>query len=671
VTSAKPASPKPPSRKAASPTSGPKQPANEAAPRNGASAPTPDLRPAVAVVNELLRDRGMRLDPAASELVALAGHLAGGRQPSGVELPTEALLFAAVESGRAEGASERYGSAPQRLAEAITRGREKEYSGVLARFARRDVLSESVDFERPTIIGLTPNITDVFQDAGELPRSAETRQIGTAAIVLALLRNAKGLYANHLATLGLSREELLEKLSPELERLVEAPVAPVSPSTPEWLSGYRTDSPLASRTDFLDISREVQSFAYLAASRQIDPPLSIGLFGKWGSGKTFFMERMYQRIEEIADPTERYQKTGKFHGGIVQIRFNAWHYIETNLWASLVEFIFHELDRWLSREGKERKQIDALFEALETSKQLRLDAVRDLLASRRNQKDAEAELTRARQEHDEALRQRAVATPGEIWAAAAETFLHEKAGGGRTVRQHVEAAAEALGVGHLRSSGADLARLVDDTRAQGARTRALAQSLIARLRSPWVAVAVIGGVLAIPLLVEGLRQVVAHFADHPWLARMNGGVLALASFLGSAAVAGRWLLDQGHRALDRLDGFRGKLDTKVAEKTGEERRRVEAAEKMVSEAQQAVSAAQQRLTAAADLAAAAELEYASDNARGRLNRFGGGRKLCQAPRHRGDDPQGFRAARRDHARAHRPRRRAAKGGRPRESAQAR
>ncbi|MGO8264267.1 hypothetical protein ACC763_39860, partial [Rhizobium ruizarguesonis] len=37
---------------------------------------------------------------------------------------------------------------------------------------------------------------------------------------------------------------------------------------------------------------------------------------------------------------------GTFYTGIVQIRLNAWHYVETNLWASLVDNIFTELDRW-------------------------------------------------------------------------------------------------------------------------------------------------------------------------------------------------------------------------------------------------------------------------------------------------------------------------------------
>jgi hypothetical protein len=48
--------------------------------------------------------------------------------------------------------------------------------------------------------------------------------------------------------------------------------------------------------DLLDIRDEVEALATVIAARQIEPPLAIGLFGDWGTGKTFFMNRLEERI---------------------------------------------------------------------------------------------------------------------------------------------------------------------------------------------------------------------------------------------------------------------------------------------------------------------------------------------------------------------------------------
>jgi KAP family P-loop domain len=51
---------------------------------------------------------------------------------------------------------------------------------------------------------------------------------------------------------------------------------------------YTSDQ--AKGDDLLGITREVEALASLVAARAVSPPLSIGLFGEWGSGKSFFME---------------------------------------------------------------------------------------------------------------------------------------------------------------------------------------------------------------------------------------------------------------------------------------------------------------------------------------------------------------------------------------------
>src|SRR6185436_4396402 len=79
---------------------------------------------------------------------------------------------------------------------------------------------------------------------------------------------------------------------------------------------------------------------------EVTPPLSIGLFGEWGSGKTFFMRQLRREVGQlarVASDSQRMQRELPYFKRIVQIEFNAWHYLEGNLWASLVEHIFDNL----------------------------------------------------------------------------------------------------------------------------------------------------------------------------------------------------------------------------------------------------------------------------------------------------------------------------------------
>ncbi len=102
-------------------------------------------------------------------------------------------------------------------------------------------------------------------------------------------------------------------------------------------SGYRPESLIPE--DKLGIESEVKAFARLIAdSTSTLPPLSIGLLGDWGSGKSFFMELLYKEVAKLA-----VLDSPALCHDVVQIRFNAWHYSDSNLWASLVGHIFDEI----------------------------------------------------------------------------------------------------------------------------------------------------------------------------------------------------------------------------------------------------------------------------------------------------------------------------------------
>lgn len=129
-------------------------------------------------------------------------------------------------------------------------------------------------------------------------------------------------------------------------------VTPQPPSQPppkqgrvSRLAGFQADD-ARGEVDWLDIDPDVNAFAALIASRTVSPPLSIGLFGEWGSGKTFFMRRLRKRVTKLSNLAQNakvMQRDLPYYKRIAQIEFNAWHYVESDLWASLVEHIFDNL----------------------------------------------------------------------------------------------------------------------------------------------------------------------------------------------------------------------------------------------------------------------------------------------------------------------------------------
>jgi hypothetical protein len=115
-------------------------------------------------------------------------------------------------------------------------------------------------------------------------------------------------------------------------------------------AGFAADS-AEEQDDLLGVKEDVKAICAILAARDVPLPLSLGLFGDWGSGKTFFMNMMHDRIKLLADSSRgKKPEETAYCDKVVQIRFNAWHYIDANLWASLVTYILDKLYASLSED---------------------------------------------------------------------------------------------------------------------------------------------------------------------------------------------------------------------------------------------------------------------------------------------------------------------------------
>jgi hypothetical protein len=219
-----------------------------------------------------------------------------------------------------------------------------------------------------------------------------------------------------------------------------------------------------------EIDDDVDAFAALVAARAVTPPLSIGLFGDWGSGKTFFMRRLCARVAQLAADARdsgELQRDIAWHKRIVQVEFNAWHYAEGNLWASLVEHILDNLalspdepsDRVERRKEEVVKQITAQRGVTETAR-AKLAATQASLEATAGRRDELADKL-AELENEDPLAQAAplkpvvetvreattkVDAPGADRAEKAQTFaeLSSALDNARTVLEHGRAAAAPL-----------------------------------------------------------------------------------------------------------------------------------------------------------------------------------------------------------------------------------
>ncbi|MDJ0841859.1 MAG: P-loop NTPase fold protein [Acidobacteriota bacterium] len=140
---------------------------------------------------------------------------------------------------------------------------------------------------------------------------------------------------------------------------------------PALIRGQPPANDRAEGPDLLGIDTEIRALADAIAFKDLKPPLVVGILGGWGTGKSFAMHLLQERLGEVR-ATDLIEKTVKtksgepggesteypYVGHLYRVHFDAWTYAKSNLWASLMHKIFTDLDAQLSLE----KQILEIWE---------------------------------------------------------------------------------------------------------------------------------------------------------------------------------------------------------------------------------------------------------------------------------------------------------------------
>jgi hypothetical protein len=195
-----------------------------------------------------------------------------------------------------------------------------------------------------------------------LDRDADAESIGLNVLI-----------ASALSTLAERMGIVISGLPESIRsRLVSEPIYELElPEEQEPRRGQRLINDTPTGPDRLNIQNDVEALADAIALKEMSPPMVVGIFGGWGTGKSFVLHLIEQRLQErrcegIGHGDEARQNY-PFVGHPYLVHFDAWTYAKGNLWASLMQTILVELDRQISLE---RKLADDLGFDLRTGSQL-------------------------------------------------------------------------------------------------------------------------------------------------------------------------------------------------------------------------------------------------------------------------------------------------------------
>lgn len=272
--------------------------------------------------------------------------------------------------------------------------------------------------------------------------------------------------------------------------------------------------------------------AQLISAHKTQLPLSLGLFGAWGSGKSFFMRLLHQKIDELAA-----RKDDVFCRKVVQIHFNAWHYLDTNLWANLVCEIFDKLFAELAgRPDTTEAQVEELKQKLAKESALAAETKKELAAATRAREDAEKEWRDAAQKRKET--EASIATYMDDLANVA---LDEE------TRRHLKELADKFGLTQLGDSYADLEARAKEARTLAGRFRTLALSVL----SPdglWKRLSLLLAALVVPLVIAYAVPRILQIQSGDLRAIVQS-VTAAATLIGAIAT---WISAQTKRGSELL-----------------------------------------------------------------------------------------------------------------------
>ncbi|HEY0143719.1 MAG TPA: P-loop NTPase fold protein [Thermoanaerobaculia bacterium] len=536
-------------------------------------------------------------------ILTVAGRMIIERNIAWPPLTTSAVAIALVDGESADP------TAPSFLRKYVfeTSGEERWRKAV-------DEWMGTYDRGRDTIVvdSFTQPLTAVFERARQIARTAtRVDEISARHLVgafIALARHEDFGSSDFLDLAGIDADALavaylhwLQQNAPPTEGDL-IPVWRRFLGLPDAAFLARFDAEQSAGEDWLEIDDHVQAFATMIASDAITPPLAVGLFGDWGSGKSFFMAKLREAVNERARRAQAADAGEKspYHGRIVQIEFNAWHYVESNLWASLVENVFSNLklagedkDKIARRRAEVAKQID--------------ERMADRAAAEEKVQKAEVARTQAANalEAKQKLAETSAVGLGGLRAVDVWDLVEID----DQTRADLQTLFGKLGVGRVSATKDEIRRTMESLQSVTGRA-AVIRSWI--MRRPMTIFGLLVILLLTPFAVKALNTLALDL--NPLLVQI---LTPIASIIGWIGVR----LAHVSSIFSRIDRAREAIDVKMQERDRERQSQIDEADKRLRDAVKNVEAAETELERKDKAVAEAQEELIELSRGRRLARF--------------------------------------------------
>ena len=163
-----------------------------------------------------------------------------------------------------------------------------------------------------------------------------------------------GLFRNLTPASSPSNSAKVSQTSTATDAAAQPPRQPVEVGK---LFSVSTDQ--SSGADQLNYARFADAFATMIRNPEAKTPITIGVYGQWGSGKSFLMKKIIEALKgqpvdnpktlfgRFANWASRLRKKPEQKVETIVIEFNAWVYSGSeHLWASLVTHLYREIERY-------------------------------------------------------------------------------------------------------------------------------------------------------------------------------------------------------------------------------------------------------------------------------------------------------------------------------------
>jgi hypothetical protein len=381
------------------------------------------------------------------------------------------------------------------------------------------------------------------------------------------------------------------------------------------VAGYASDTVDVS-DDRLDIREDVHTLAAVTMSKEVKPPLAIGLFGDWGSGKSFFMQSIRKVTEKMAAEAAKSQES-KFCSSIVSIEFNAWHYADTNLWASMVSHILEQLAAHVAPQPTVEERQAALVSQLGSAKVMVKEAEDEKKRIQEEITSRAADLQKAQMERaQKEVRLR------DLRATDFRSLIDNN----KALKEKLDSTLEKMGVPAVLDSASDLERAIAEANTLRGRAAALFVSVV-QSKNGRVQVTLLFFVL---LVIPGVAYVLCRHTTNDFAVRIGAIAAQVVAVIAGAKNALGKALNQVKTSLGSIEEAKREVDRMLAAKRAQPGGDEETLQKEIAALKAQEQESESRLSAAT--ARVAELEE-------RIKSVKQGRSLAQflAERTRSDD----------------------------------